>query len=189
MIRLALVAPSGSGKSTFATLLEECFQARGMSVVRLKLAEPLYDLQKNFYRTAGFGVNYYQQNHALLESIADWLRLLNPDCIVQSFLDSLSGHPADVVINDDIRDLVTDWPKLENVGFKAILISASPAMRAARMKQRGDLNSILHSKLDNDLSRFPFSYRIDNETFSLTDLKACAEALCTDLTARQERST
>ncbi len=187
MIRLALVAPSGSGKSTFASMLERSFESRGLRVARLKLAEPLYTLQRQFYEAAGIEVGQYQQNHALLESIADWLRELNAECIIQNFLSRLANSRADVVINDDIRDLQTDWPQLHRNGFKAILVSASPSTRAVRMHMRDDLKSILHSKLDEELKKFPFSYEIDNDGGDLLDLRVRADDFCSALTQGVEQ--
>ena len=44
-LRVAVIAPAGSGKSTCAGIIEDEARRRGLSVARVKLATPLYDLQ------------------------------------------------------------------------------------------------------------------------------------------------
>ncbi|RMQ99830.1 dephospho-CoA kinase [Pseudomonas syringae group genomosp. 7] len=161
-LRLALVAPSGSGKSTTARLLREYFEAAGLSVELVKLAQPLYELQGMFYEQAGVEVTSGSQNQRLLECIARELRDLDSQSLVTNFARRLSRSCAQVVINDDLRDDTVDWPYLQTQGFQVIKVLADSSVRQARLGQRGDISVVENSALDLQMRRIEADYVLPN---------------------------
>jgi len=147
-LRISLVAPSGSGKSsTAAFMLERCAML-GLSARVVKLAEPLYDLQRRFYAVAGIDIPDKAQNQRLMEAIATHLRLITPDALVRDFLRRLHAEHTDVVINDDLRDMATDLPALRREGFVTVRVSADPTVIRSRLAIRQDLQIETASPLD-----------------------------------------
>jgi hypothetical protein len=148
VLRVSLIAPSGSGKSTTAAFMLERCSMLGLSSRLVKLAAPLYRLQQQFYRVAGIDIAPGAQNQKLLEDIASHLRIIRSDALVRDFLDRLSAEASDVVINDDLRDMETDLPALQQAGFIVVRVSASPDVIAKRLDARRDLQTQRVSKLD-----------------------------------------
>jgi cytidine deaminase len=161
-LRVALVAPSGSGKSTVADLLKQHFETQGLSVAIIKLADPLYRLQASFYEVARRRISEKAQNQSLLEQIATSLRRINPASLVEDFGDRLSICTADVVINDDLRDYVTDWPYLREQGFQVVRVVAEPELRRHRLGVRNDPVVVLKSSLDRQMERIPANFLLEN---------------------------
>jgi hypothetical protein len=151
LLRLSLVAPSGSGKSSTANFMVERCDERGLRARIIKLAEPLYAIQQHFYRVARIEIDRFAQNQRLLEDIARHLRSIRPDVLVQDFLSRLDCDDADVVINDDLRDMETDLPLLRRAGFVTVRISAVPEAIERRLVQRRDLQTQRNSRLDAPL--------------------------------------
>ncbi|WP_227270860.1 hypothetical protein [Roseobacter weihaiensis] len=152
-MRLAIVAPSGSGKSTTAGFIEMRCRQLGKSARILKLADPLYRLQQQFYATAGQHIETYQQNQKLLEDIAMHLRSICPTSIVDDFVKRLSECVEDVIVNDDLRDPDVDLPVLRRLGFKILRVSADAGSIAARLDQRQDLQTQRTSTVDQTAMR------------------------------------
>ncbi|WP_321817247.1 MULTISPECIES: hypothetical protein [unclassified Paraburkholderia] len=175
-LRIALVAPSGSGKSTTAGLLREAFEAAGKQVAILKLAAPLYSLQRAFYDAACHDMREGTQDQHLLEHIATQLRRIDSHSIVKNFAQRLDRCEADVIINDDLRDDVTDWPYLRQKQFAIVKIATAPAVRASRLHGRNDVSIVENSALDVQMSRIHADYVLPNNG-SLDGLKTHVEAL------------
>lgn len=171
-IKLTLIAPSGSGKSTVAGLIGEYAAMRGLDMAVVKLATPLYYLQSEIYRLARTKVGADQQNHVLMESMADHLRAVNPKSIVTDFLERLRKVRAPIVVNDDLRDGDVDWPVMREEGFRAVRVAASTAVRKARLVARQDLTTIEVSKLDARIARIPIDVEIRNDSDGLDGLRA-----------------
>ncbi len=161
-IRLALVAPSGSGKSTAAAMLKQRFEHAGKRVEVIKLATPLYALQRAFYEQACIPLPSGAQDQRLLERIATELRSLDAESLVKNFLRRLSQSDADVVINDDLRDDIVDWPHLRQFGFNVIKIVTDRRIRVRRLGLRGDLSVVEDSPLDRQMQRIPAKYAVPN---------------------------
>jgi hypothetical protein len=147
-LRLSLVAPSGSGKSSTAAFMLERAAAHGLTARTVKLAQPLYELQKRYYDVAGIDIAEDAQNQVLMQAIATQLRSLRPDALARDFLRRLHAEPADVVINDDLRDMETDLPVLRREGFVTVRISADPDIIERRLNARCDLRTARKSHLD-----------------------------------------
>ncbi|WP_186102582.1 dephospho-CoA kinase [Burkholderia gladioli] len=175
-LRIALVAPSGSGKSTTAGLLREAFEAADRQVAILKLAAPLYSLQRAFYDAACHDMRDGTQDQHLLEHIATELRRIDRQSLVKNFAQRIERCEADVIINDDLRDDVTDWPYLRQQGFSIIKIVTAPAVRASRLQGRDDVSIVENSPLDIQMSRILADYVLPNNG-SLDVLRTHVEAL------------
>lgn len=171
-----LVAPSGSGKSTMARLLRRGFEAGGLRVEVIKLAKPLYLLQRELYRYAGREIDLYVQDQPLLENIAVQLRRLSPSALVDDLLRRVDASDADVIVNDDLRDPRVDWPGMRRAGFQAIGIRVDERLRRERLSQRHDLASIADSTTTNDLALIRPDIVVDNNG-SLRDLELVAEEI------------
>jgi cytidine deaminase len=148
VLRVSLVAPSGSGKSSTALFMLERCAVLGLSARIVKLAGPLYHIQQQFYRVAGVDIDPFAQNQKLLEDIATHLRSIRRDAIAHDFLNRLATEPADVVINDDLRDMETDLPALRKAGFVTVRVSASAEVIDRRLDTRRDLQTQRASALD-----------------------------------------
>ncbi|WP_331772903.1 hypothetical protein OG948_56615 (plasmid) [Embleya sp. NBC_00888] len=96
----------------------------------------------------------------LLEAIADQLRRLNPEALVRPFLDKVAASDADVIVNEDLRDVEVDKPALEQEGFALVRIVAPPELRAARRQQRGDVSS--SDKSASFVHGLSYRYTIEN---------------------------
>lgn len=183
-IRLAVIAPSGSGKSTAAAMMREQFAARGLSSEVVKLAAPLYRLQAEVYRTAGREIGPDEQDQEILEAMARFLRRIEPGCIVEDFLARYRRCTAPVALNDDLRDPDTDWPRLHEAGFRVVRVVTPEDVRLRRLRARGDLKSIAHSQLDDDLQRIHADVEIANETDGFDTLAVRVAALVDSEIAR-----
>lgn len=175
-LRLSLVAPSGSGKSTATALVRDAFERRGLKVAVLKLAAPLYDLQAAVYGACGRHVDSGQQDQQLLELIATQMRRIAPRALVDDFGRRLAALSCDVVLNDDLRDDVVDWPWMKEHGFSAVRVEVAEALRRGRLQSRADLTVVEHSPLDAQVARIHADYVLHNNG-TLEELSAQVEQL------------
>jgi hypothetical protein len=119
-------------------MAKEFASVGGLTIARLKLAEPLYTLQQAIRSVAGVTLPADRQDQLLMESLASHLRRLNPRALVAPVIALLSGEHADLVINDDLRDPYVDFPELFEHGFRVVRIEASSQVRQERLCCRGD---------------------------------------------------
>ncbi len=145
MLKIVFYGKSGSGKSTVATAACEYFKKNNKTIEIIKLAAPLYHLQNEVYKTAGVEIGYYDQNQKILEDMAKYLREINPNSLVENFAKVYNCSKAEVIINDDLRDVEVDYPYLKNENFKFIKIECDEEIRRERLKLRKDLCSVLDS--------------------------------------------
>ncbi|MBF8263417.1 MAG: hypothetical protein HW387_1082 [Parachlamydiales bacterium] len=177
LLKYCLIAPSGSGKSSVAKFMCKCFQDHNLRCEILKLSEPIYNLQKQFYQQAKMEINPSQQNQFLMEDIALNLRLLNPKAIINNFLERYDSVNVSVVINDDVRDVNIDWMILKGLEFRTILINASEEIRKERLSKRGDLMVSATSHLDENFGRMKPDVIIENNGRCLDELRIKAKTL------------
>lgn len=161
MLKIAFYGKSGVGKSTIALETIEYFQNQDMEVEVVKLAYPLYVIQKLFYDIAHVKMNFYDQNQKLLENIATFLREINPECIVENFQERYKQSKAEVIINDDIREIEVDYPFLKKEGFIFVKVQCNEKLRIDRLKKRNDLNSILNSKTTQHIEKIVPDFIVD----------------------------
>lgn len=150
-LRLAVIGLSGSGKSTCAGIVERCCAEKGLTFARIKLAKPLYDLQKVVYNTARMDLPDGAQDQALMEALAEHLRRIRPDSLAADFLRRLDSTSADVVLNDDLRDPRVDAPALRAQGFRILRVKCDEGVRRSRLARRDDLTISNRSTEDLDL--------------------------------------
>ncbi|MGI5293078.1 hypothetical protein ACQEVF_58565 [Nonomuraea polychroma] len=111
---------------------------RGYQVETIKLAAPLYALQGEIYRMAGHRIGAWEHDNELLRSLAAHLRRINPRFLVEDFLQRVSGSSADVVINDDMRNVDPDYHAMRAAGFSFVRVYCSNEIRVRRIAARGD---------------------------------------------------
>lgn len=139
VLRLSVIGLTGAGKSTFAATVERLAEERGLTHRRIKLAKPLYDLQKCVYDKAGVPLRPGDQDQILMEALAGAMRRIRSRSLADLFLAELAATDADVVINDDLRDPHVDAVVLREHGFRIVRVRARPETRAVRLDARGDL--------------------------------------------------
>ncbi|WP_201260410.1 hypothetical protein [Burkholderia catarinensis] len=157
-------------------MLRQAFEAAGRRVEILKLATPLYALQRAFYDAACHDVPDDAQDQHLLEHIATELRRIDHQSLVKNFARRLDRCETDIVINDDLRDDATDWPYLRQQGFAIVKIATSPALREMRLHGRNDVSIVENSPLDRQMSRIRADYVVPNNG-TLEVLRAHVTAL------------
>ncbi|MBK3587391.1 ATP-binding protein [Streptomyces sp. MBT57] len=142
-VSIALFGKPGAGKSTCAELLQQECSASGPSMRIVKIADPLYRLQRTVYEAAGVpapvaGV----QDGQLLNTLGAHLRRINPTCLTDAFAARVaavhSEAPDAVVVCDDMR--APDAAALAGMGFLLVEITAPDEVRTTRKALRGDLS-------------------------------------------------
>ncbi|MBT0773333.1 hypothetical protein KIH74_30590 [Kineosporia sp. J2-2] len=152
-LRVAVIGLSGSGKSTCAGYIREWAAGRRLTVSRVPLARPLYQLQRQVYAAAGVPLADGAQDQVLLEQLATQLRRINRRSLADDFLArarEAAGRGSDVIVNDDLRDPWTDAPALRAEGFRVLRISCREDVRRSRLARRGDLTRADGSTADLD---------------------------------------
>ncbi|MGX1186109.1 dephospho-CoA kinase [Pseudomonas sp. F-14 TE3623] len=160
--RICLVGPSGSGKSTVASLIKKKAEKQKKTVGVLKLAEPLYKIQELFYQESGLQISAYQQDQQLLEKIATEMRKISSVSLIDNFLGRLAVTSHDLLINDDLRDHLVDWPRMAAAGFIVIRVVTDPSIRHSRLKSRDDITLVEKSQLNQQIA-------LINSTFVLVN--------------------
>lgn len=160
--RICLVGPSGSGKSTVASLIKKKVEQQKKTVGVLRLAEPLYKIQELFYQESGLQISTYQQDQQLLEKIAIEMRKISSVSLIDNFLSRLAVTSHDLLINDDLRDHLIDWPRMAAAGFIVIRVVTDPSIRHSRLKSRDDITRVEKSQLNQQIA-------LINSTFVLVN--------------------
>lgn len=176
--KLVFYGLTGSGKSTARDLAVEYFSARGKKVALLKLAQPLYELQSHFYSLAGREIDPYAQDQILLEEIASQLRRIAPSSLADHFMRRLETVSTDIVINDDLRDVTVDYPRLRGAGFRFIRIWCDEAMRLDRLARRNDISVRSHSSTTDRIDEIVFDWKVDNSVDSKPSLESAIAQVC-----------
>lgn len=171
MLKFAIYGLSGSGKSSTGKLIKDYFEAKNMKTEFLKLAYPLYQIQKIFYDTAGKKIDFYDQDQILLEIIAENLRRISKTALVDDFISRLKLSTADVVINDDIRDYNNDYPILKRENFIFFKIFCDEDLRIKRIMQRKDISIKINSATTRDIDKFESDWVVDSSANDLEIMK------------------
>ncbi|NDZ78901.1 AAA family ATPase [Streptomyces sp. SID10853] len=137
-LRICVTGLAGAGKSTCGSLVEEWAAARGLSFSRVKLAQPLYDLQRAVYSRANAPLAEGAQDQVLMEALADAMRRANPRSLAEDFLARLENAQAQVIVNDDLRDPHVDAPVLREQGFRVVRVRCDEDTRQKRLAGRSD---------------------------------------------------
>jgi len=176
-IRLSLVGHSGSGKSTCAELLGRALEKRGLSVEVLKVAAPLYRVQSLVYDLCGIPMTDGSQDQVLLECVAGHMRRISPTSLADDFERRLGAISADAVLNDDVRDREIDYPRLRNLGFRFIKVWCDGEVRLERLRRRGDITSVSHSKTTANHEEMKFHHIIDNSEEGIPALETLIDSI------------
>lgn len=180
-LRLCIFGHSGSGKSTTAGYFLETLQEKGYRVDTIKLAEPLYQLQKKIYAAAGRSIDHYAQDQQVLEWLAQQLRKINPASLVEDFEKRLKLSQANVILNDDLRDKEVDYLYLKKMGFIFIRMKVKKQVAYKRLQKRHDLNTVFRSSASRDIDVMTSDIDIENNGASLNDLKRKLDDTLTSL--------
>jgi len=188
-VLLALSGPSGAGKSTFAKLLACHLRHRKYRVMILRIAEPLYAVQRTIYRLAGqptISANF--QDTRLLSFLGGHFREIKKDSLLEAFAMKVqthkrrlcsSGTELSVIICSDAR--TPDLVRMQQMGFVMIHIDAPHRAIVQRIKKRGDASPFqVDPKLEIVKSSWPWDHSIDNSG-SLDDLNKHSRELAAKL--------
>ncbi|MFD8148138.1 hypothetical protein [Streptomyces sp. NPDC059708] len=144
MPKIALYGLPGAGKSTAAQVLTQELALQGVEVVRLRLAEPLYEAQRAVYALAGRPLSDdTRQDGRLLNLLGTQMRRINPDALTGPFTFRVRQAEADspkaLLLCDDLR--APDVETVTGLGFRLVEITAPTALRRSRRQARGDLSA------------------------------------------------
>jgi len=175
--RICVFGLSGSGKSTFAGLVEQFCADEGLECQRVKLAEPLYRLQRAAYHVAGVQIGPEVQDQVLMRLLAEQLRRLNPRALADDFTRRIRTiGPGVAVVNDDLRDPHIDHPTVRALGFTLVRLVCSPRNRRLRLADRADLTIDTTEAAEAELDAIEPDLVVTNDG-SLTDLQAEVETV------------
>ncbi|WP_328955074.1 ATP-binding protein [Kitasatospora purpeofusca] len=184
MRRIATYGRPGAGKSTLTGMLQEQLTSRGLTVVKIRLAEPLYALQGTIYHTAGRKLaSAEQQDGQLLNALGAHLRRINPTALTDAFANKVNAaveqEPDAVVLCDDAR--AADIDALHDLGFSFVQVWAPDDLRTHRKAGRGDLAPGDENHPTEAAITITPQYRVEN-TGSLEMLRVRAAELAAEVT-------
>ncbi len=114
--KLCFIAPSGYGKSTAIGILRENY-----SLMNIKIAEPLYELQDYFYNYIGVKMQG-EQDGELLQYLGVKIRQEHKTFLLDTFAKKFNSiSNVDFITNDDCRP--PDYDYLKKLGFVFIGIN------------------------------------------------------------------
>ena len=146
-MKICFLAPSGYGKSTAIEILKKHYY-----IENIKIAEPLYKLQKDFYNLIGVDIKD-KQDGELLQFYGKKIRKENEDFLLNCFKNKLNNSNTTIITNDDCRP--SDYSFLKNNGF--IFIKINGFKRERRDKTQANLKDKIEWQ-----SEIPYDYEVDN---------------------------
>lgn len=105
-MKISIIGQTGNGKTTTAKIIENHFKAN-----IIKLAEPLYDIQKEIYDK--LGITLKGQDGELLQFLGDKIQRLSPEFLVKEFFKKCEN--IEFIVNDDCRP--HNYKYLKDKGF------------------------------------------------------------------------
>lgn len=165
-MRVALVGFTGVGKTTIAQALLVQLRDAGHAAELVKLAAPLYRLQRIYYEQAGVDLAPGVQDQELMVEIATRLRAISAHALLDAFLTTVSALPTGTaVVNDDLREPDPDAAGLISAGFRVVRLQCSPEVRRGRLADRGDQSVIDEPAiLGPAMARIPAELVLDTST-------------------------
>lgn len=146
-MKVCFLAPSGYGKSTAIEILKKYYD-----IENIKIAEPLYDLQKDFYKKIGIDV-CDKQDGELLQFYGKKIRKENNNYLLDVFANKLNNANSFIITNDDCRP--DDYEFLIEQGFIFVKING--------FKRDRDDITIANSKESIEWQDdIPFNYEVNN---------------------------
>lgn len=146
-MKICFLAPSGYGKSTAIDILQKHF-----NITNIKIAEPLYELQRNFYNMLSLNIGN-KQDGELLQFYGKKIRSIDNKYLLDVFKIKLDNAKTTIISNDDCRP--DDYQFLKDNGFIFIKINGYK-------RDRDDITEAnVHEKIEWQ-SEIPFDYEINN---------------------------
>lgn len=146
-MRICFLAPSSYGKSTAIKLLQKHFDIKN-----IKIADPLYELQSDFYKKLGIEIED-KQDGELLQFYGKKIRKENSGYLLNEFKTKLDNTGATIISNDDCRP--DDYKFLKDNGFIFIKINGYK-------RNRDDVTLANPKEKIEWQSEIPFDYEINN---------------------------
>lgn len=156
VLKISFLAPTGCGKTTAARLIEKNFPAQN-----IKLAAPLYDMQKLIYDR--LGIPCEGQDGEFLQFMGAKIQRDYPDFLFSEFLQKeeeiLRETQVEIIVNDDCRP--HNYLFLKKNGFVFIGIKGKSHLR-------DDITSIDPKHIVEWQQPLPVDYIVDNTEDILT---------------------
>lgn len=111
---IVFLAPSGLGKTTCGEYLKKTYSAE-----IIKLATPLYEIQKDIYKKVGLSIN--SQDGELLQFLGHKIQTIKPSYLFDEFYKKYQLSKSELIINDDCRP--HNYEYLQKLGAVFIKIS------------------------------------------------------------------
>lgn len=176
--KIALSGYPGAGKSTVFEFIQHYCNVHTIPCQRIKLAQPLYQVQTEIYRLAGRPLaSMYEQDGALLTFLGAHFRKINPNSLIEAFATAVRSAETHVgpeakhlIVCDDARPI--DLSALREMRFIHWRVSAPASVCRERRVQRGDLTladatHVVESGHDDGIE---VDYELDNSS-GLEDLR------------------
>ena len=146
-MKICFLAPSGFGKSSAIEILKKHFD-----ITNIKIAEPLYELQKSFYNKIGIAIGE-KQDGELLQFYGKKIRKHDKDYLLRNFKERLDASSTAIITNDDCRP--DDYKFLKDNDFIFIKINGY-------RRDRDDLTLADKNAKIEWQDEIPFDYEINN---------------------------
>lgn len=149
-VRICFIAPTGFGKTTAANIIAELDRR----AINIKIAQPLYDLQHQFYQRLGIDIQG-KQDGEFLQFIGHKVQREAPEFLADEFEKRLNRTTTLLVTNDDCRS--HNASRLRTLGF--IFVKINGFCRIRDDHRRLDPNHPVESGIediacDYELSNF-----------------------------------
>lgn len=156
-ILIAISGGLGSGKSEIVQIIKRVHGEHRVGV--LKLAQPLYDIQKMVQDYLGLPLH---KDRAFLQILGtDWGRNRDPDIWVNMFLKNVDKYKSmyDVIICDDLR-FKNEFSALKEKGFIFVKV-VRPTKNRLEFQGTGDIMHSSELELHNSPKEF-YDYWLEN---------------------------
>jgi cytidine deaminase len=158
--QIALLGGPGAGKDTFVRLFRKLHPNISCQVIRL--AEPLYKIQKEVYKVCFREIKEGQQDGVLLNFLGKHMREIHPQVLIDHFANTVRESKADLILCSDARPL--DIPFIKKMGFTVIHIATDPSLALERRRKRGDLSlGNSHHETELGISADLYDIQIPNQ--------------------------
>jgi len=161
--KLALLGGTGVGKDTFVQIFRKNFPRVSCQLIRL--AEPLYEVQRFIYKTCSKEILGDVQDGILLNFLGKHMRSINSNVLLDRFAQSVQELESrvDMILCSDVRPVDVQFVK--KMGFTVVYITADPQLTLERRKKRGDL-SLGNSGHETEagISADMYDFQISNNT-------------------------
>jgi len=148
-LKICFVAPSGYGKTTAIKILSKLYKIKN-----IKIAKPLYDIQRYFYKKIK-AKKLGEQDGELLQFLGIKIRKENASFLTDTFVKEVKKyeHLQAIIANDDCRP--PDYSTLKGLGFVFVKINGFCRNRVDHTKANPNLSLEWKSVI-------PYDFSVDN---------------------------